>query len=195
REEVLFGERLGRGHERALATGLDGAEQRVERDHGLAGADVALEQALHRERAREVVLEIDDRLLLVRRERERERVPITGDERAGRRERLGDRALPQRRRGGERELEDEQFVEREPETAGLRLTQGARPMHGSERVRAERERRARAQRGGEWLADVSHAAEDLASKLAKPLLCEILPRPVDRRKSCRLHLPVGVVGR
>ena len=44
---VLAGEDLGRGHQRRLAAGLDGGEHGEERDQGLAGADVALEQAVH----------------------------------------------------------------------------------------------------------------------------------------------------
>jgi hypothetical protein len=43
REEALLGKRLGRGHERALPARLDRAQQRVERDDGLARADLALE--------------------------------------------------------------------------------------------------------------------------------------------------------
>ena len=58
REEVLLGERLGRRHQRALASRLDRAQERVERDHRLAGADVALEQPLHRRRAREVGVDL-----------------------------------------------------------------------------------------------------------------------------------------
>jgi hypothetical protein len=42
REEVLLGEGLRGRHQRALATRLDRAEQRVQRHRGLAGADVAL---------------------------------------------------------------------------------------------------------------------------------------------------------
>ena len=46
-EEVLAGEDLGRGHHRRLAAGLDGGEHGEEGDQRLAGADVALEQAVH----------------------------------------------------------------------------------------------------------------------------------------------------
>ena len=63
REEVLLGERLGRCHQRALTAGLDRAQERVERDDGLAGADVALEQPLHRGRAGEIGIELGDRRL------------------------------------------------------------------------------------------------------------------------------------
>ena len=51
-EEVLAGEDLGRGHHRRLAAGLDGGEHGEEGDQGLAGADVALQQAVHPRSAR-----------------------------------------------------------------------------------------------------------------------------------------------
>ena len=46
RQEVLLGKRLGRGHQRALSPVLDCAKQRVERDHGLSGANVALQEPM-----------------------------------------------------------------------------------------------------------------------------------------------------
>ena len=45
---VLLGEHLGRRHQRALVTALHRRQQRRDRDHGLAGADVALQQPVHR---------------------------------------------------------------------------------------------------------------------------------------------------
>ena len=48
RGEVLLGERLGGRHERRLHAVLDGAQHRVQGDDGLARADLAHEQALHR---------------------------------------------------------------------------------------------------------------------------------------------------
>ena len=50
RREVLLGERLGRRHQRGLVAVLDRAQHRVERDDGLAGADLAHQQPLHRAR-------------------------------------------------------------------------------------------------------------------------------------------------
>ena len=50
RREVLVGQRLGRRHQRGLAAVLDGAQHRVQRDDGLAGADLAHQQPLHRAR-------------------------------------------------------------------------------------------------------------------------------------------------
>ncbi len=49
-EEVLLGERLRRCHQRALASELDRAQQRVEGDDRLARADLPLQQPLHRRR-------------------------------------------------------------------------------------------------------------------------------------------------
>ena len=53
--EVLAGEQVGRGQERALEAGLGIRRERVRRDRGLARSDVALEEAQHRRRAGEVV--------------------------------------------------------------------------------------------------------------------------------------------
>jgi hypothetical protein len=47
REVVLLGEDLGRGHDGALAPGLDGCEERGDRDYGLAAADIPLQEAAH----------------------------------------------------------------------------------------------------------------------------------------------------
>ncbi len=54
RGEVLLGQHLGRHHQRALMPALRGGQQRGHRHHGLARADVTLEQAVHREGARHV---------------------------------------------------------------------------------------------------------------------------------------------
>ena len=75
REEVLLGERLRGRHERPAEAGLDRAQQRVERDDRLPRADVALQEPLHRHRAREVGVELGDGLLLGRGQRERQRLP------------------------------------------------------------------------------------------------------------------------
>ena len=52
--EVLLGQHLGRHHQRALVPALDGRQQCGHRHHRLARADVALEQAVHREGAGQV---------------------------------------------------------------------------------------------------------------------------------------------
>ena len=48
RAVVLLGEHLGRGEQRRLAAGVDDPQHRAQRDDGLAGADLALEQPVHR---------------------------------------------------------------------------------------------------------------------------------------------------
>ena len=45
--EVLLGQDLGRRHQRALPAGVDGGAGRQRRDHRLAAAHVALQQAVH----------------------------------------------------------------------------------------------------------------------------------------------------
>ena len=51
---MLFGEQFGRHHQYGLAAGGDGLQAGRERDHGFAAADVALHQAQHRRRLREI---------------------------------------------------------------------------------------------------------------------------------------------
>ena len=98
RQEVLLSEGFGGSHERALAPALDRAQERVERDDRLARADVALQQPLHRDGAREVAVDLADRLLLVRRERERQRLAVAADQVARLAERRRERPLPLGRR-------------------------------------------------------------------------------------------------
>ncbi len=52
--EVLLGQDLGRGHQRALPAGVHRHRGRERGHHRLAGAHVALQQAMHRARAGEV---------------------------------------------------------------------------------------------------------------------------------------------
>ena len=49
--EVLLGQDFGRRHQRALPAGVDGDRRRQRRDHGLARADIALQQPVHRHAA------------------------------------------------------------------------------------------------------------------------------------------------
>src|SRR6185437_2020234 len=53
--QMLLGEDLGRRHERDLPAALDRLQRGERGDDRLAGADVALQQPLHRHRALEVV--------------------------------------------------------------------------------------------------------------------------------------------
>ena len=61
---MLLGEDLRRGHERGLVTGFDGQEHGAEGDQRFTRADVAVEQAVHGARRREVGADFRDRALL-----------------------------------------------------------------------------------------------------------------------------------
>ena len=62
--EMLAGEDFGRRHEGGLPAGFDHGRRRQQRHHGLAGADIALQQAQHALRLGEVGDDVVDRLLL-----------------------------------------------------------------------------------------------------------------------------------
>ena len=55
---VLFGEHLGRRHQRTLMPALHRGQHRADGHQRLAGTDVALQQTMHRMRAGEVVLDL-----------------------------------------------------------------------------------------------------------------------------------------
>ena len=154
REEVLLGERLGRRHQRALAAVLDRAEERVERDDRLARPDVALKQALHRSRAREVAVDLADRLLLVRRERERERLAVARDQLARLAERRCERPLALGRAPRDADLQQEQLLEGEPPPSHFRFLAGRRMVHDRECVGLQRQLLAHAHVGGQRVVDV-----------------------------------------
>ncbi len=71
---MLAREDLGRGHERRLPARFDGARHGQERDGGLAGADIALQEAEHALVGDEVAADILDRAALGAGEGERERL-------------------------------------------------------------------------------------------------------------------------
>ena len=139
REEVLFRQRLGRRHQRALATRLYRTEQRVQRDDGLARADVALQQALHRDGSREIGVDLGDRTLLVLGQLERQHVAVAGDELSRRGQLRRNLRLALATALREADLQQEQLVEREPAATTLGLVERARPVQRPERVGAIRQ--------------------------------------------------------
>ena len=56
--KMLAGEQLGRRHQRRLRSRLDRACHGEQRDHGLAAADIALEETQHALRAREIGVDL-----------------------------------------------------------------------------------------------------------------------------------------
>ena len=117
---VLLGEDFRRRHERDLLARFDGLQRGQRRDDRLAGADVALQQPLHRRRALQVMRDLAPHALLRARQLERhalEQLPRQRA-RAGQHRRPAQRArLPMRL---ERQLLREQFVELEPRPRRMR---------------------------------------------------------------------------
>ena len=96
--EMLFGEQLRRRHDGRLATRRGSNDGRHRRDHGLAAADVALQQAIHRRAGFEVGHDLGERARLGRRQAKRQRRTKSLEHRARLRQRL--RLLRSRRDGG-----------------------------------------------------------------------------------------------
>ncbi len=67
--EMLPRQNFGRRHERRLAAGLDDMRRGKQRDDGLAGADVAVQQPQHALRLRQIGDDVGDGAALRRRER------------------------------------------------------------------------------------------------------------------------------
>ncbi len=82
-EVMLLGEDLRGRHERGLRAGLDAKQHRGEGDQCFAGADVAVQQAVHRARRGEVGADFGDGAGLRAGKRERESGVETLHERAG----------------------------------------------------------------------------------------------------------------
>ena len=192
REEVLLGERLGRRHQRALAAGLDRPQERVERDDRLAGADVALEQALHRRRAREVGVDLGDRLLLMLGQLERECGAVAADQLARLRQRGGDLLLALGSAPRQRQLEDEQLVEGEPLPSLLGLLERARLVDRRQRVASERQPALRLQRRRQRVGMVGHERQRRLDELAQLRRRDLLARRIDRREVGRRRAAVEV---
>ena len=67
--EMLARQDFGRRHQRRLPAGLDHGRGGEQRDHGLAGADIALQQAQHALRLGEIGHDFVDARVLRRRQR------------------------------------------------------------------------------------------------------------------------------
>ena len=65
--QMLARQQLGRRHQCGLRAGLDRARHGEQRDDGLAAADIALQQAQHAMRAREIGVDLGKRARSVRR--------------------------------------------------------------------------------------------------------------------------------
>ena len=156
--------------------------------------DVALEQALHRRRAREVAVDLSDRLLLVLGQLERERGAVALDQLARLGQRLGERPLALGGSPRERELEHEQLVEGEPLPALLGLRERARLMNGHECVGSERKPAVALHRSRQGVGMITGVLERGRDQLAQLRRRHLLARRVDGREVGRRRAAVQVVG-
>ena len=135
---MLLREHLGGRQQRGLAAGVDDAQHRAEGDERLAGADLALEQPVHRVRLGEVVRDLLADLALPVGQRERQPLverhlerPVAAGAR-GRAE-LAERPAA----AGEHELGDQGLLEPEPVLRPRHLVPpvgGVDPVEGGEHV-------------------------------------------------------------
>ncbi len=172
---VLHGKRLGRRHERALEAGLRRPHEAVERHDRLARAHVALQQPAHRDRAREVRVQLVERLKLVRGQFERQalqegpaQVRRCGE--CGRRSAALLLALVEQ----QPHLHQQQLFEHEAGARDPGFVQVARQVHGHGGVRARRQPFAVAKRGGQRVGQPAHrrphAAQEAAQQPRRHLL-------------------------
>jgi len=159
-QKVLLSQGFCRRHQSAAQAGLDRTQEPVERDDGLARADVALEQALHGRLTFQITVDLGDRVLLVGRELEREQLAVARRELTRCPEGVGAVGFPSCPGTGEADLENEQLVERESAAGGFSFRERVRLVERDERVGAERERLVRLQAGGERVWQVARERKD-----------------------------------
>lgn len=147
RAVVLLGEHLGGREHGGLPARVDDPEHGAQRDHGLAGTDLSLEEPVHRVLGREVVEDLPGDLLLALGEGEGQFGVEGVEQSAGRGSAGHGRELgvgvPA---AGQRDLEDEGLVPLQP-VPGLRdVRLGLRPVDLQQRLRERGESTALAQR-------------------------------------------------
>src|SRR5207245_2262261 len=153
--EVLLGEELGRREERGLASRLGDRHAGVEAEDGLARADVALEQAAHREGARAIGAQLrGDRALAGGRRAggAREEALVRGEV-----DRRGERAALVSGAAAELEarLEAQERLQREAAARGAEGGLVLRIVGVADRARERRQREARQDPCRERLLDAA----------------------------------------
>ena len=145
-QEVLLSENLRRRHERGLEARLHAQQHRAHRHERLAGADIAVQQAIHRTRAGEIVADLRDGPLLRTRERERQRRVQTPHDFTRSAVRFAALGFQLRALRTHRELHREKFLQHEmlprlceilPRLWKVHLPQRPRARHPVERGRHE----------------------------------------------------------
>ena len=178
---VLLGERLGRRHQHRLEAGFERAQHRVERDHGLARADLAHQQPLHRLAGVEVGVDLVEGAQLVVGRLEGQRLDPAPDAlpwlaEPRRRSRGAVRALARR----QDRLVEEELLEAQPLARGLDFLAGLREVHGADRVGGTGEPAAGAQLRRQRLEHVADPADRLLHPLPQALGFELLGAGMNR---------------
>ena len=133
---VLLGKNLRRCHERGLVTGFHGEQHRGKSNDGFAGADIAVEQAVHRTRRGQIGANFRDRAVLRAGERERQQ-PVKPLHRPARSAvRLAGLRDRFRAARGDEKLHREKFLEHEMALRLLQLVPRTGEMNPPQRLRA-----------------------------------------------------------
>ena len=128
------------------------------------------------------------------RQLEGQRAAVALDQLAGLGQRGRDLLLALGRPARERQLEDEQLVEREPASPLLRLVERARPVQSSERVAPERQPAFCLQGGRKRVGPVGGKRQRRLDELAQLHRRDLLARRVDRCEVRRCRAAVQVEG-
>ncbi len=156
---VLLGEHLGGRHQRSLVTTLHRGEHRADGNEGLARADVALQQPVHRVRSGEVGLDLADRPLLRVGELVRQRSTQAADELAA--DRVADAlrlALERALAHDEHGLHAQQLVEGETSARHFLLRVGLGEVDADERLVARHHAEAAHHRGRQRVGESARLA-------------------------------------
>ena len=192
-QEVLLGERLRGRHERALVAVLDRAQQRVEGNDRLPGADVPLEQPLHRSLGCEIAVDLGDRLLLLGVSVERERRAVAGQRAprcSQRHAEARSRSAAVRASASRRTSSSSNASRSRPISASA----SARPWTEASASARPGRRSFEQRRGRHGSPRVPMSSSAWARKLAESLRRDVLARRIDGGEVGGLRLPVEVVG-
>ncbi len=159
RRLVLSRQHLRGRHERGLRAVRDGREAGVRGHQRLAGAHVALEQAVHRCGPQEVRAHLGHHAVLGRREAEREAGADPPVERGREAEGKALEAAPQRPSAREQELVHEQLVEREAMPCAVGVPERVGEVHPPHRLVERRQALRDAHGLGQRVAEAPHAPE------------------------------------
>ncbi len=192
-EEVLLRKGLGRRHQRTPPLRFDRTQERVERDDGFAGADVALQEPFHRPFTGQVPVDLRDRTLLIRGELEGQHRAVSLHELAGRAERRRPLHVPASPPARQPELQREELVEGQPPPRALAVGLARRAVESHDGIRAGRQPFLCLDRGRHRVDDLPRVLERLADHLAQLLDRDLLARRVDGGKVRRRRAAVQVV--